>query len=330
MNRSDPTALVLEIQRMSTEDGPGLRTTLFLKGCSLRCRWCHNPESIAPGPQLFWTENRCIHCGACVGVCPEKALEAGVGAGAGGIRIDRNRCTACGRCIEECPAAALEIWGYPMTVQETVSELLKDRAYFGSDGGVTVSGGEACLQADFVAQVFRSLQEEGVQTALDSCGMCRPEQFLTAIEHADLVLFDIKETDPHLHREFTGALPDTILSNFRLLLQKTATEQLHEQAWGTGGRKRIWVRTPIIPGMTDREENIRGIAKLLLEEEALIDRWELCAFNKLCTAKYHQLGQTWELAASPLIPASLMKTLIDAALSAGWSEEKIAATGGKA
>jgi len=322
MSSSEPHGLVLEIQRMSTEDGPGLRTTLFLKGCSMRCRWCHNPESIAPGAQVYWTANRCIGCGLCVGVCRQQALSfGGVGGSGGGsvasaLRIDRDRCTACGLCLEACPAAALELWGRRMGVAETVRELVKDSAYFGPEGGVTLSGGEACLQADYSSALLRALKAAGLHTALDTCGLCTPENFTAVADLADLVLFDLKEADPCLHHDYTGAPLEPVLRNFRLL---TGSNTLKD--------KKVWVRTPIIPGMTDREENIRGIAALLLEAEERVDRWELCAFNRLCLGKYQQLGVDWELATQPLLTSSRMQALVAAAVAAGWSRSKISATG---
>ena len=336
MSRSE-RGLVLEIQRMSTEDGPGLRSTLFLKGCSLSCRWCHNPESISPRPQLRWSASRCLGCGECVSLCPKGALsleEARCGTSQGegadpdgdgtgtdrdlGIRIARESCDDCGLCEEHCPTGALEIWGRYMTPREAADELLRDRAFFGFDGGVTVSGGEASLQALFVRSVLRLLKEEGVGTALDTSGFCTDEQLLAAVENADLVLYDIKDSDPERHLRNTGGDLSVVLRNFRLLSQPS----------GDRARTRFWVRTPIIPGLADSPGMIEGIARFLVESGAVsVERWELCAFNNLCREKYRQLGGEWELAASPLMEADRMDRLVDAAIRAGWPADRIRWTG---
>src|SRR6056297_2207847 len=276
---SEPTGLVLEIQKMSTEDGPGLRTTLFLKGCSLSCTWCHNPESISQKPQLRWIDNRCVGCLECLKSCPEGALWAGEA----GISIDRSLCTGCGGCAEECPSGALELWGRVMNCSEAFDELMKDRAYFGDEGGITISGGEAVLQAEFVHCLFSRCRAEGIHTALDTCGVCPTEKLRLAGQEADLFLFDIKEIDPSLHTEYTGGPLERVEENYRLLVELVRNSRLHNQVWSGHREKRLWVRTPVIPGMTDRRENIAGIARLILEQgEDGVDRWELCAFNNLC------------------------------------------------
>ncbi len=205
-----------------------------------------------------------------------------------------------------------------MTAEEAVAELLRDRAFFGPDGGVTVSGGEACLQASFVHEALGRLRSEGVGTALDTCGMCTESQLLRAAEPADLVLYDIKDCDPGRHLRNTGGDLSVVLRNFRVLARPS----------GDRARNRIWVRTPIIPGLADSPDMIEGIARFLEDAGAdAVERWELCAFNNLCREKYRQLGGEWELAASPLMEADHMDRLVDATIRAGWPSDRIRWTG---
>ena len=310
---------VLEIQRMSTEDGPGLRTTLFLKGCSLHCRWCHNPESISPELQLHWSGSRCLACGLCVSACPENALSIS----GDGVGIDRSACQACGVCVSECPTASLEMWGGQRSLDDVLGELLRDKAYFGSDGGVTVSGGEAALQPDFVRKLFIKLHAAGVSTALDTCGMCTVDAFRKACEFADVILYDLKDSDPERHEENIGGNLGLIQNNFRQAVALVCASMQQGQR-----PKKLWVRTPVVPGMTDSIDNIRGIAKFLkAEAKDAVERWELCAFNNLCSGKYLSLGGPWELAGTPLMGASEMGALVGVAVAEGWPAERIRWTG---
>jgi pyruvate formate lyase activating enzyme len=205
-----------------------------------------------------------------------------------------------------------------MSAWEAVAELLRDRSFFGPDGGVTVSGGEACLQATFVHEVLGRLRSEGIGTALDTCGMCTESQLLRAAEHADLVLYDIKDDDPDRHLRNTGGDLAVVLRNFRLLARPP----------GDRARNRDWVRTPIIPGLADSPGMIQGIARFLADVGGdAVERWELCAFNNLCREKYRQLGGEWELAASPLMESDDMDRLVDTAIRAGWPAARIRWTG---
>jgi pyruvate formate lyase activating enzyme len=309
---------VLEIQRMSTEDGPGLRTTVFLKGCSLACGWCHNPESIAAGPELQWMETRCIGCGTCVKLCPEEALSLTDT----GIRIYRDRCTACGLCVDECPSTALEMLGTPWPADDLARELARDRDYFGDEGGVTLSGGEALLQADFTAAVMADLSSRGIQTALDTCGLVTRASLEKTLPYGDIVLYDLKLADPGLHKKHTGADNRIIKENLRFVAGYMK-DHLRPS--------RLWIRTPLIPGATDSSENIEAISRYIHENvENSMERWELLAFNNLCRDKYLRLGMEWEYGTESLLCDEELDRLYRAACRGGVAPEKIHVTGDRA
>ena len=281
-NTQHPTATLLEIQRMSTEDGPGIRTTVFFKGCTLKCRWCHNPESISPHPQVYWMANQCIGCKTCLTVCPEGALAFSEK----GNQIDRNRCTGCGLCAQECPAGALSLWGETWELDDLFAEVIKDRSYFEtSGGGVSMGGGEPTLQAAFIRKFLSRLKAVGIHTALDTCGMCNSDVIKGLLSCSDLLQFDLKVMDPKKHKALTGAANDTIIENL-ISVGDTMRSKGHPA--------KLWIRTPIIPGATDTAENIQAIGAFISENlDGLVNRWELCAFNNLCKDKYLRLSLDW-------------------------------------
>ena len=289
---------ILDIQRMSTEDGPGLRTTVFFKGCPLRCSWCHNPESLSPKSHVEWLGVRCIGCRTCEQVCPQK-----------GIRLDETgvhtseNCTACGACAAACPTQALELKGTDYTVEALFKTLMKDRAYWGAEGGVTLSGGEVTLQWKEALQLLEKLKAQGVNTAVDTCGLTKWETLEALLPVTDIFLYDLKLFDDAQHSRFTGQSNRQIFENF---------ERLTEACQKAG--KRTWVRTPVIPGATDTDENIRGLAGIVRDR---VEKWELCAFNNLCRDKYERLGLTWEFKDAKLMPKARMEELAALAVSCG-------------
>lgn len=290
--------LVLDIQRMSTEDGPGLRTTAFLKGCNLKCKWCHNPESISYAPIVLWHKNKCIGCMSCVEVCPNNAISSTNA----GIKIDYDKCKNCFVCAEECPGAALIVKGDNYSVDELYQELIKDKEYFeAANGGVTLSGGEALLQQDFAIALLKKLKSAGIHTAVDTAGLLNFSILSKAAQYTDLFLYDIKLMDTTAHKKYTGADNAIILENLKNL---------------TSIAKEIWIRTPIIPCASDSIDNITAIAKFI---EALntkvITRWELCAFNNLCINKYEMLNLEWEFKSSTLIEKEHLDELTNVAKS---------------
>lgn len=270
------TGTVFEIERFAIHDGPGIRTLVFLKGCGLRCRWCSNPESQQSTAQLGYSVTSCIGCGRCVEACETGAVTHGEGR----IHIDTGLCTVCGRCAAECPSQALSIMGRDMTPEEVVSEVLKDEPFYRrSGGGVTFSGGEPFEQERFLAETARLCREQYVHVAVETCGAVGWDSIRGALDYIDLVLFDIKETDPDLHKRFTGEDNVRILDNYKRI---AAT-----------GKKTI-VRVPVIPGYNDRDEHFDAIIGFL-EAHTPGVRVDLLPYHRLGRPKYERLGKPYLL-----------------------------------
>ena len=310
------TGIILHLQRLSTEDGPGIRTTVFFKGCPLQCEWCHNPESISKTPQIQWHRERCIGCDTCKDICPQDNLWRT----SEGLQITRSGCTGCGICAEECPANAIEVLGTQRSVEELISELVKDRTYYEkSSGGVTLSGGEPTLQIGYLVEVLERLKKEGIHTAVDTCGMCSTSSLDRLLEHTDLILYDLKEIDSQRHKQYTGQPNELILENLQFV-----GRQIKER-WTD---KRLWVRTPLITGKTATHENIYGIGSFIANQLAdVVERWELCAFNNLCRDKYARLDQEWAFADVPLLTRAELGDLAQVAFRSGVRPDTVFATG---
>lgn len=312
----EPKGQVIDITRGTTHDGPGLRTTVFLKGCSLRCRWCQNPEGMATAQDVWWEARTCIGCLACLEACAPRALNQRQD----GLHRDREKCTVCGACVAACPAEARTFTGREWRLDDLVKEALKDKDYaeaFG--GGVTVSGGEPLVQYEFVTHFFRRLRAAGVHTALDTCGWAPAAAFAAVLPHTDLVLFDLKILDPALHLEYTGQSNEIILQNL------AATAAIIRAAPRS---MKLWIRTPLVPGATATPENIVAIGRFIQENLAdVTERWEWCAFNAACGSKYGKLGLPWPYAGVPLLDQRRVHALREAALSTGMPREKLAVSG---
>lgn len=204
--------MITEIQRFCMHDGPGVRTTVFFKGCAMRCKWCHNPETQEKQPQILFYTSKCIGCNACVAVCNTGAQVAT----ADGHAFLRERCISCGACAEVCPTGAMELCGKAYTVEEILSVVKKDRPFYGEKGGVTLSGGEALLQKEGALSLLRACKEQGISTAVETCGYFDPGVLSAVIPYTDLFLWDLKDTNDERHLQYTGVSNERILSNLRL------------------------------------------------------------------------------------------------------------------
>lgn len=267
------TGVVLHVQRFSTHDGPGIRTTAFLKGCPLACRWCHNPEGMRSAPELVALPNRCVGCGACVAACPHGvATPASDGRG---FEAALGSCEACGACVDACPAGAREIAGRETTVGDLVAELVRDRPFYeASGGGVTFSGGEPLRQPAFLLEALDACRRAGLHTAVDTCGLVEPRDLLAAARLADLFLYDLKAVDPERHRDGTGAPNGRILDNL------CALAAVHGE---------IWLRVPLVPGFNDDAAELDAMADLAAVLPA-VRRVSLLPYHRLGAEKRGRLG----------------------------------------
>jgi pyruvate formate lyase activating enzyme len=298
---------IFEIQKMSTEDGPGIRTTVFFKQCPLKCIWCHNPESILKKKQLEWFKHKCIGCNTCIKTCELAALKFEED----GLYIDRKLCTSCGKCSDECPSTALHMFGEYWSLDDLYHEIQKDKVYYEqSKGGITVSGGEPTIQSDFILEFLKMCKDNGISTALDTCGYASKNIYEKILPYVDLVLLDIKEIDPKKHEEFTGVPNDLILEN-----------AIYIANFMKKNNKLVWIRTPLIPNYTATKENMEGIGKFIIEKlHNYPQRWDLLAFNNLCVSKYERLDMVWPLKDTPLMTKEEVETLYNIALKTGARE----------
>jgi len=235
---------IFDVKRFAVHDGPGIRTTLFLKGCPLRCRWCHNPEGLEAEPVLAYHAQKCLHCGECVEACPHGAHSM-VG---GRHVIDRARCVACGQCVEACLGRALRCYGREISVQEARDIVLEDRDFYRNGGGATVSGGEPLLQPEFCAELFHALKEDGLSCALDTSGAVPWESFEKVLPRTDIVLYDLKHVDDALHRIHVGASNQRTLKNLVALAERDVPME---------------IRLPLIPGFNTDEDSLQAIGRFL-------------------------------------------------------------------
>ena len=266
---------VFDIQRFSIHDGPGVRVTVFLKGCSLRCRWCHNPEGLEPQPSLRFVNNLCIGCQMCK-ICPHSVHQF-----VDGIHhIDFSKCQGCGKCVMSCPSCALILYGKTMSDEEVANEVLKDKEYFNEDGGVTFSGGEPLLQPDFVKATILSLKKKypSIHVCVDTCGNVPFENIEKVIDLTDIFLFDIKCISESTHIYATGSSNKLILENLHKI------DELN---------KDIWIRVPIIPDINDSDEELLKIADQINNLKN-VKRVTLIPYHSLGHTKYDEMGMEYK------------------------------------
>lgn len=267
---------IFNIQHFSTEDGPGIRTTVFMKGCPLKCRWCANPESQSRERQAAWRSSMCIGCKSCLAACEKGAVSFR----AGGLDIDRSICDSCGKCVSACPSGAMSFFGRCATADEVFGELLRDKGYYEqSGGGITLSGGECMSQPEFAAAILGLCKKEGIHTAVDTSGVFGRDALDMVSEYTDLFLYDLKHMDEKAHLLLTGTSNRAILQNLKIM----SAEGMN-----------IILRIPVIPGANDSDENLMATAEFIaaLPRRHHVD---LLPYHDFGRPKYHMLGMAYPM-----------------------------------
>ncbi len=277
-NKAAVTGLVFDIQRFAVHDGGGIRTLVFLKGCPLSCRWCQNPESMSPRPEIMRIPHLCIGCVKCVAECPDQAIRFREG---GTVTIDRAVCSLCGECVERCYAGSMTIVGRYMTVGDVMAEVERDRPFYTtSQGGVTFSGGEPTMQPEFLIAALKEAHARGLHTAIETCAQVSRETWAAVIEHVDLILTDIKHMDSARHKELTGVSNGRILGNLKM-------------AANMG--KNLRIRVPLIPGCNDGPENILATSEFVGSLGAAVEGLDILPYHRLGEPKWAQLDREYPL-----------------------------------
>ena len=270
------SGLIFNLQKYSVHDGPGIRTTLFLKGCPLCCSWCHNPEGISPRKEILVLENRCTVCGECRQACPFAESMGGTG-----VLPTRNEpCTQCGSCVDACPSNARQMAGRELTVAEAMAEILKDRIFYDdSGGGVTFSGGEPLMQPGFLKAALQACRAHDIHTVVDTCGFACDRHYEEIAPLTHLFLFDLKLMDTARHERHCGVPNAVILENLKKL------GRLH---------RNLWIRVPVIPGVNDDLENLTAIARFITGIES-VRQVNLLPYHKTGAPKFQRLGKEYNL-----------------------------------